>query len=114
MEHGCFTALVFSISGGMGKAATVFYKRLANLLSTHYNVPYPMVMGWLRCSLNFLLLKSSIMCVCGSRSSSGRPRPLTPVDLSPGCPLFVIYPLVCFFPFLLLFFNSVGVCFVIL
>ena len=33
VEHGCFT--LFSTSGRMGEAATVFYKRLANLL------PYP-------------------------------------------------------------------------
>ena len=33
VEHGTFTPLVFSTTGGMGKAATVFYKRLASLLS---------------------------------------------------------------------------------
>ena len=30
IEHGLFTPLVLSTSGGMGKAATVFYKRLAS------------------------------------------------------------------------------------
>jgi len=33
VEHGCFTSLVFSTSGGMGKAVTIVDKRLANLLS---------------------------------------------------------------------------------
>jgi len=33
VEHGYFIPLVFSTSGGMGKAATIVYKRLANLLS---------------------------------------------------------------------------------
>jgi len=33
MEYGCSTPLGFSTSGGMGKAATVEYKHLANLLS---------------------------------------------------------------------------------
>ena len=32
VERGSFTPLVFSISGGMGRAATVTYKRLASLL----------------------------------------------------------------------------------
>jgi len=50
-EHGCFTPLVFSTSGGMGKTATIVYKRLANLLSIQRNIPYPTLMGWLRCTL---------------------------------------------------------------
>ena len=33
VEHGYFTPLVFSTSGGMGARATVMYKRLAYLLS---------------------------------------------------------------------------------
>jgi len=32
VERGSFTPLVFSISGGMGRAATVTYNRLASLL----------------------------------------------------------------------------------
>jgi len=40
VEHGCFTPLVFSTSGGMGKAATIVYKCLANLLSIRRNIPY--------------------------------------------------------------------------
>jgi len=50
VEHGCFTPLVFST----GKAATVVYKCLAHLLSTHHNASYTSVMGWLRCTLSFL------------------------------------------------------------
>ena len=73
VEHGCFTPLVFLTTGVMRIAATVMYKRLANLLSTSQNTPYPLVVGWLRCSLNFPFLKSSIMCVHGSRSSSEHP-----------------------------------------
>jgi hypothetical protein len=34
VEMGSFTPLVFSIFGGMGKSATIAYKRLADLLST--------------------------------------------------------------------------------
>ena len=80
-EKGASSWLVFSTSGGMGKAATVVYKRLAHLLATHCNTSYPSVMGWLRCTLSFSLLKSSISCIRGSRSSSGRPAPPIPADL---------------------------------
>ncbi|XP_065914415.1 uncharacterized protein [Dysidea avara] len=73
VEHGSFTPLVFSSSGGMGKAATTTYKHLAQLLSEKWSSPYSVVMGWLRCSLGFSLLRSSIMCIRGSRSRSKRP-----------------------------------------
>jgi len=73
--------MVVYSSGGMGKAATIVYKRFANLLSIQHNIPYPTLMGWLRCTLNFSLLKSSIMCVRGSRSHSGHPVSHAPADL---------------------------------
>ena len=47
VERGSFTPLVFSSLGGMGKAATVMYRRLANLLSIKWNSPYSLIMGWL-------------------------------------------------------------------
>ena len=37
--------------------------------------------GWLRCSLGFLL-RSSLMCLRGSRSSSGSPGAPVAVDLA--------------------------------
>ena len=80
-ERGSFTPLVFSSLGGMGKAATVMYRRLANLLSDKWNSPYSLIMGWLRCSLSFSLLRSSLMCLRGSRSSSGSPGVPAAVDL---------------------------------
>ena len=55
---------------GMGKTATVNYHRLASLLSNKWNSSYSVIMGWLRCSLGFFLLRSSLMCLRGSRSSS--------------------------------------------
>ena len=76
VERGSFTPLVFSSLGGMGKAATVMYRRLANLLSDKWNSSYSLIMGWLRCSLSFSLLRSSLMC-----SSSGSPGVPAAVDL---------------------------------
>ena len=45
VEQGSFTSLVFYSSRGMGKTATVTYKRLVSLLSDKWNSPYPVVMG---------------------------------------------------------------------
>jgi len=63
VECSSFTPLVFSSSGGMGKAATTTYRHLAHLLREKWSSPYSVVMGWLRCSLGFSLLHSSIMCI---------------------------------------------------
>ena len=80
-ERGSSIPLVFSSLGGMGKAATVMYRRLANLLSDKLNSPYSLIMSWLRYSLSFSLLRPSLMCLRGSRSSSGSPGVLAAVYL---------------------------------
>ena len=48
IEHGTFTLLVLSTTGGMGKAATTFYKRLASFLSDKRDENYSQTMNWLR------------------------------------------------------------------
>ena len=74
VEHGVFTPLVLSTTGGLGREATTFYKRLADLISSKQQKHYSNVICWLRCQLSFAILRSAIMCVRGSRSSYHRPR----------------------------------------
>ena len=69
IEHASFTPVVMSATGGLAHEATYFYKRLASLLSRKWGDKYSVVMGWLRCSLSFSLLRSAIQCVHGARSS---------------------------------------------
>ena len=73
IEHGSFTPLIFSATGGMGPLASTFYKRLADLLSEKWDIPYSKAMCLLRCRLSFALLRSMIRCMRGSRSATGRP-----------------------------------------
>ena len=73
IEHGSFTPLVFSASGGMGPAARVFYKKLASMSATKHNKPYSKTLSWMRCRISFSLLRSAVMCLRGSHSSRGRP-----------------------------------------
>ena len=73
IEHGSFSPLVFSTTGGMGNTATVVYKRLASLHADKFEKPYSEIIHWLRCRLSFSLLRSSIMCIRGSRSAIHRP-----------------------------------------
>ena len=68
VELGSFTPLVFSTSGGLGPAAKTFYKRLASLIAEKHNRLYSLTLFWLCAKLSFSLLRSEIMCLCGSRS----------------------------------------------
>ena len=69
VEHGSFTPLVMSATGGMGSMATTFYSRLASMLSEKRRMPYSKTVEWVRCKLSFALLRMSILCVRGSRST---------------------------------------------
>ena len=73
VEHGTFTPLIFTTAGGMGPAATTFYKRLASNLSDYHKKPYLLILNWIRCRLSFSLLRSAILCLRGARSSYHRP-----------------------------------------
>ena len=73
VEHGSATPLVFSATGGMGKAVTVMYQQLASLLSVKRAQPYSKTMSWLRCQLTFSLLRSAITCIRGSGSAMNTP-----------------------------------------
>ena len=73
VEHGVFTPLVLSATGGMAREATAFHKRLADELSWKQDKQYSIVMGWIRCRLSFAILRSAILCIRGSRSSRHHP-----------------------------------------
>ena len=72
VEHGSFTPLVMSLTGGVSNAANTFYKRLASMLSEKWDLPYSKTLAWMRCKLSFALLRSSIQCIRGARSANGR------------------------------------------
>ena len=81
VEHASFAPIVLSCTGGLGHIATNTYKRLASLLAEKRNQPYGPTMCWLRCRLSFALLRSSIMALRGSRSSSGHfAHSVPPID----------------------------------
>ena len=69
VEHGTFTPLVLSTSGGWGPSATTAYKRLASLISTKISQPYSISINFIRCKIWFSLIDSLFMCLRGARSS---------------------------------------------
>ena len=69
IEHGTFTPLIFSTSGGLSKETTVAYKRMAELLAIKWKCEYAATLAWMRCRLSFALLRSAIACMRGTRKS---------------------------------------------
>ena len=65
--------LVFSLTVSTAKEATVFYKRLASLLSEKQQQPYSITLNWIRVLLGFCLLRSTIQCFWGAQSFCGFP-----------------------------------------
>ena len=79
VEGASFVPMIFSTAGGMGPAATITFKRLANLLSEKLDVSYSGMINFIRCRLSFALLRSAITAMRGSR------RPIRRVcDLQPA------------------------------
>ena len=73
---------MLSTTGGMGRAATTFYKRLASMVAEKRDVPYAVTLNWIRCHLSFTLLRASVMSVRGARSSRYHPAASEcPIDL---------------------------------
>ena len=63
VEHGTFTPLVLSTSGGWGPSATVAFKRLAGLISEKSDQPYSSTLSFIRCKIAFSLIDSAISCL---------------------------------------------------
>ena len=64
--------------GGMAPAATITFKRLASLLAEKRQQEYNKTIAWIRCQLSFSLVRSSVMCLRGARSSYHRPARPSP------------------------------------
>ena len=70
VEHGTFTPLVFTTSGVMGHECSIFHKALAEKISKKKGERYDDIMRYLRVKFSFLALKSTLLCLRGSRSLS--------------------------------------------
>ena len=68
VERACFSPLVFA-----GPTATTLFKKLVSMLADKRGNNYSKCLFWLRCRLCFSLLRSSVMCLRGHRSSNRGP-----------------------------------------
>ena len=68
IEHGIFTPLVMSATGGMGRECKKFYVRLAEMISYKRETSYSIIAAWVRRKITFSLIKSIGTCLRGSCS----------------------------------------------
>ena len=68
VEHGSFTPLVFTTTGVMSHECSIYHKALAEKISQKQGERYEVIMRYLRVKLSFLALKSTLLCLRGSRS----------------------------------------------
>ena len=67
IEHGTFTPLVFTTTGGMGKECSRYHSRLAELIAIKKGKQYAKTMSWIRSRISFALLISALI-LRGSRA----------------------------------------------
>ncbi len=67
-RHASFSPLCISIDGLLGKEFSCFLKRLADRLSSKWDLNYRIVMNWIRSKLSFAVLCATNLCIRGSRT----------------------------------------------
>ena len=69
VEHGTFTPLVFTTTGGMADECKRFHSRLVELISIKKGEEYSTTISWICSKVSFTLLKSALFCLRGSRTT---------------------------------------------
>ena len=67
MRRATFTPFVVSVDGALGKEAENFVKHMADVLAAKWERNYAEVVGWLRASLSFSIIRATGWCLRGSR-----------------------------------------------
>ena len=65
VEHGDFNPLVFTTTGGMAPQSQIVVKKLVEKMSTLHT--RSVVTAWLRVRISFALLRTTLLCVRGTR-----------------------------------------------
>ena len=77
IECGSFTPLIFTVRGSMGPECEIYHKFLASKIAEKTGENYSKVMSYIRCKLSFIIIRSALLCLRGSRSTK-------PVVTTPG------------------------------
>ena len=68
VEHGSFTPLVFTCFGGMSTECSHFFNRISDKISEKRDIDLSKGRSWVRTKLSFSLLRSTNLCIRGSRT----------------------------------------------
>ncbi len=82
VEHGSFTPIVFSTTGGAGPEANRHHKRIATLMAKKKKEEYSKIINYIRTRLRFNLLKSILVALRGVRGRSIKSGPISSIEFS--------------------------------
>ena len=68
VEQGTFITLVFVVLGGMGQENEKYHKHLADKIARKGEDEYSKVASYIRCKVAFIVLRSVLFCLRGSRT----------------------------------------------
>ena len=68
IQHGTFTPLIFSVTGGAGQECSRYHRHLAEQISAKTQQNLSSTISWIRCKISFIILKACLMCIRGSRT----------------------------------------------
>ena len=74
VEHASFVPVVFSTTGGQGKAAAALYARIAAMLADKRSEHFSVMMALIRTKLAFALVRAAVACLRGHRHKATRAR----------------------------------------
>ena len=80
VEHGSFTPIILSTSGGVGPEANRHHKRIAELIALKRKGEYSQIIQYIRTRLRFNLLKSILVAVRGERGRRTKAGPISAIE----------------------------------
>ena len=80
VEHGSFTPIIFTTTGGAGPEAQRHHKRIAQLIALKRKEEYSSVIQYIRTRLRFNLLRSILVAIRGERGKSSRTKPISSIE----------------------------------
>ena len=69
IEHGTFIPLIFATTGAMGKECLNYHSRQAELIAIKKGEDYAKTIFWIRARTSFALLRSTLICLRGTRTT---------------------------------------------
>ena len=80
VEHGSFTPVIFTTTGGVGPEANRHHKRIAQLMAIKKKGEYSQIISYIRTRMRFNLLKSILVAVRGERGRRTKAGPISAIE----------------------------------